>query len=121
MIRKRANDRPLSLPLLRPGHAINDPSENKDNLLVSVCSYYDRCDKTCVLESGHEFIVHKSFISYFWAEVVETQVLIKRAREEVIRYEGLFEEEEFELVKEGFLKSRLTRPVVRQYFKNYCG
>jgi hypothetical protein len=86
------------------------------NVLVGICSYYDKCDKSCVLDKGHSFIKHKSFVFYAEADVVSADVLHNCVKENIITYEGLFDEDEFKRVCDGLLKSQFTRPRVKNFY-----
>lgn len=99
---------------------INDPCQNKKNLLVSLQSWHKRCDKTCVLSAGHKFVKHKSFISYAHSIIADTDDIVSEVQSERVSYEGLFREEEFALIYAGVMKSTLTEPVVREYFRHFC-
>lgn len=96
---------------------LTDQDENKQNLLVGICSYYDRCDKACILEKGHLFIKHKSFVFYAEADVVPADMLHNCVKENIITYEGLFDEPEFQRICNGLLKSAFIRPRVKKYYQ----
>jgi len=87
------------------------------NVLVGICSYYDTCDKACVLDRGHKFIKHKSFVFYAEADVVSADVLYKCVKEGVITYEGLFDEDLLPRICGGLLKSPFTRPRVKTFYR----
>lgn len=99
---------------------LNDPCENKRNLCVSISSFYDKCDQTCLLTSGHKFIRHKSFIFYAKADIVDSQVLMRCVNEGIITYEGLFDEKEFADILAGVPKSPHTPPKCKAYYQKYC-
>ena len=87
------------------------------NVLVGICSYYNKCDKACILDKGHDFIKHKSFVFYAEADIVSADILHKCVKEGLITYEGLFDEDIFRRICDGLLKSPFTRPRVKNYYK----
>ena len=95
---------------------LTDISKDKTNLVVPICSHYDKCDQTCVLDSGHKFIKHKSFVLYAKADVVSSDILHRAVKEGIISFEGLFGEKEFETVCAGVTRSRHIRPAIKIYY-----
>lgn len=119
----------LHIPNTGPAHdktrghlhvVVNDPCKNGLNLLVVVNSHYDGCDETCVLDSGHDFIKHLSFIKYARADTVETDLLVRSVKEGIVSYEGLFDDAEFTRICDGVLTSPHTKPRVKQYYDEFC-
>ena len=100
---------------------LSDPCENGLNLFAVLNSHYDGCDETCVLDDGHDFIRHRSFIKYAKADMVATELLVRSVKEGIITYEGLFDEGGFARIRDGVLASPHTRPRVKKYFRNFCG
>lgn len=119
----------LHIPNTGPAHdptrghlyfVMNDPCSNRKNLLVGLNTFYDRCDKSCILMDGHKFINRKSFILYAEADIVDTAVLIKSVNAKTVAYEGLVDEGQFESIKAGFLTSPHCTPKIKAYFKANC-
>jgi hypothetical protein len=100
---------------------INSPCPAKKSLLVPISTAHPRCDKTCLLTDGHKFIKHESFAFYAKADTVDAAVLIKCVNEKIIGYEGLFGEEQFNRICDGFLKSALVTPKIKKYYSEFCG
>jgi hypothetical protein len=99
---------------------LNDPCENRRNLIVSISRYHDRCDTTCLLEGGHHFIREKSFVLYAKTKDVATEELCQNVRDGRVEYRGPLAETEFKLVFDGILKSRHTPPRAKMYFRHFC-
>lgn len=112
-------------PLRDPGRGhlhilINNPCENGLNLLVPLNTFYPNCDGTCVLVGGHPFITKKSFILYAKADTVETKKIMGCVQNGFLNYEGLFNEDEFKNICDGFNKSPHIVPRIKSYYNAYC-
>ena len=99
---------------------INDPCKNRMNLIVPLDSFNDKCDRTCILNSGHKFIVKKSFINYSQAKIERTDDLMLRVKDGHINYEGLVNEPEHQRICGGFQVSRHVTPRISGYYRMFC-
>lgn len=99
---------------------LNDPCDQKKNLLVNISGYHDRCDKTCVIEDGNDFVKKKSFVFYARAAIVDTSQLIECVKSEIIFYRGLMDEAVFKRIMEGTPNSPHTTPSIKKYFDDNC-
>lgn len=94
----------------------------KEVLGVSVCSYesdgYD--DESCVLFPGdHDYIKHKSFVAYEYAEILKAQALINGAKDGPFRPFAPIKTDIFARVCHGLTLSRLVPPVAKQFYESF--
>ncbi len=96
-----------------------DPDDQGETLIVPVASHYNGCDSTCILVVGnHEFIKHKSYISYKHAQKqnaatlqmgINTGMLIPR--KDILQYFLL-------KIRRGVEISGDTIPEIKDYYKS---
>ena len=69
---------------------IHVDTATRDVLLVPVCSFHDRCDKTCVLEpiDGWREIKKRSFMGYYQIKKVPLRAMQIRIQSGEITYLG---------------------------------
>ena len=99
-----------------------DP-KNDDLLLVPICTYHDKCDKTVVLadlniktSANVALITRKSYVGYYQSKMVPKSGLQKKVEAGEIQYRGDVAADLLAQVRKGIDISQETEPWFRDKY-----
>jgi hypothetical protein len=95
----------------------NDTCKLGLNLLVNISSYYDGCDKTCLLDEGdHPFVKHLSYVFYARAILSHAAQIDRGLNGKILKPQPDMIEEVFRRVEAGITVSPDTPGNILKYF-----
>lgn len=91
-------------------------------MLVNLCSYWDGCDSTCLLEaSDHEFVRHLSYVDYARSRIEHMVKLAKGVQDGIFVPRELMADVHFDRICEGVEKSPYVPIKVLKYYRERQG
>lgn len=99
-----------------------DPDAEGRQVLVSARTWYDGCDKTCVLRFGdHDWLwKDKSFIDYGFARIKMHGLLIQRVQDRTFSTSCDMNGQAFLKVCRGIERSPFTPQPVLRHYRQFC-
>jgi len=95
-----------------------DPCINNCQLIVSVATYRDPYDATCILNVGdHPFICRKSYVVYGAIKIENCSTIDNGLRRKIFRLKQSMRTDVLQRVCDGILLSPHTKPKHKDYFK----
>ncbi|WP_209037604.1 hypothetical protein [Mameliella alba] len=96
----------------------NDTCRHGLNLLVNISSFYDGCDRTCLLDAGdHPFVRHLSYVFYAKAQISKAEQIQRGVDREILIPQPDMDEGVFTRVEAGVTASSDTPMNVVRYFQ----
>lgn len=96
----------------------NDTCRHGLNLLVNISSFYDGCDRTCLLDVGdHPFVRHLSYVFYAKAQISKAEQIQRGLAQNKLTAQPDMAEWVFLRVEAGVTASPDTPLNVVRYFQ----
>ena len=96
----------------------NDTCQHGLNLLVNISSFYDGCDRTCLLDVGdHPFVKHLSYVFYAQAKISKADQIQRGFNNNVLIPQPDMAIQVFKRVEAGITVSPDTPGNVLKYFR----
>lgn len=116
----------LSFPSGTPLHLhvfLTDPigKEPARVLVVNISSYTNnKQDDTVILEEGeHEFITHKSYVSYDYAKIIHVGVTEELIAKSSMEFKDNVSEELYKKIIKGLLESKRTPGNIKKFCREH--
>jgi hypothetical protein len=92
---------------------------NGDVMLIPICSYFEACDKTCVIgpTDGWNQIKKKSYAAYFFIKRVGSRAITSRLHAGEITHLGKIPDNIYQNIRSGILVSRETEQKYIKFFR----